>query len=165
MSDGFVNPPLKRHASLQPFSRDHHLGLVRAQQLIRSASGDATQRRAAVRAFVDAWEQEIRDHFADEERLLIGLIAPGHERRLREEHAELARLAQEAPARAQSPDPQRDWTERLGKLLNDHIRWEERELFPAVETSASPETLEAIATETARVEQTRRRSGNNPRRQ
>jgi hemerythrin-like domain-containing protein len=158
MSD-FVNPPLQRHVSLQPFSRDHYVGLVRAQRLIRSAQSGAEQRRTAVRDFLAAWEQEIRAHFADEEELLLPVVDEPDGQRLRREHERLRALAAQAAGHAAAAaEPAVEFVRELGQTLNDHIRWEERELFPRVEHRLSAEQLAQIGMATAQIEASRPRS-------
>jgi hemerythrin-like domain-containing protein len=175
------NPPLKRHVSLQPLSRDHYNGLVQAQHLTKAADGGIDARRAALADFVRAWNEEIAEHFGDEERLLYGLIPDaGMRQRLLDEHATLRSLADQARASvpAEYPpapavavttvtddaaarsgnDPDADLLRRLGEALHDHIRWEERELFPAIEQAADAAQLEALERETAVIEQARPRS-------
>lgn len=151
------NPPLKRDISLQPFSRDHYVGLVQAQRLVRAASRDQLARRQALETFQAAWRDEIAAHFDDEERLLLELIPrPADRQRLLEEHARLRAMAGEVAAHLDGHDPA--WVRTLGELLNDHIRWEERALFVSIENAASTQQLSCLASETAAVEAARPRS-------
>jgi hypothetical protein len=48
-------------------------------------------------------------------------------------------------------------TRTLGQAFNDHIRWEERELFPAIEKAAQPQQLMELLPATTAMELTRRR--------
>jgi hemerythrin-like domain-containing protein len=156
MSD---TPPLKRHPSLVPFSRDHYVGLVQAQHLIKSADGSDVDRRKAVTEFLDAWAQEIAPHFDDEERLLTALIDNAADlAQFRKEHGEIRALAQEAKEKRQQIDPGAAWVRDLGQRLNDHIRWEERHLFPCIESSANADQLKTLAGQTEKIEAGRPRS-------
>jgi hemerythrin-like domain-containing protein len=148
-------PPLKRHAALQPLSREHMSGLIQARNLNRAANADAGARRAALAAFTEVWRNEIREHFDDEERLLLPLTQePALRDRLLEEHRairELARRCEEDPgAVAEEPPLMR----RIGSLLHDHIRWEEREYFEAIQRD-HPDALAALEHEADRIEQRR----------
>lgn len=154
----FNTPPLPRHESLKPLSRDHYMGLVAAQHLLKSAAKDAAERRAAVAEFVDHWRQEISPHFEDEQRLLGPLLDEPQQERLHAEHDSLRELAEEARAHRHQVDPGADFVTRLGSTLNEHIRWEERELFPAVERTTSPADLARLGVETAKLEVSRPRS-------
>jgi hemerythrin len=136
--------PLKRHPALQPFSRDHLDGLIKARKLLRAAESNEKSRRTALRDFLDAWTAQIEDHFLHEERLLLRLMSPLHVERLQKDHNRLRALASEANDRLNQNDPGAEWSRGLGQMLNDHIRWEERELFPAIESAASSEALEVL---------------------
>ena len=119
---------MKRHPALEPFSRDHNTGLILAralQQAQESASDDARQ----------AWDRELRDHFDEEVRLLGPLMSEAQRTRMTQEHGEIERLIASLPKNR----------DRLGDLLHDHIRWEEREVFPWIEANASPDQLADLA--------------------
>ena len=159
----FANPPLKRHAALQPFSRDHYVGLVQSRHLMKAAEGSDADRRAAVAFFLDVWDQEIVTHFEDEERLLLPLIEePAQAERLRRDHRWLREQAEEARRRRGRIDPGSDWIRALGEGLQSHIRWEERELFVELEQGASATGLDRIHADTARLEAARPRNRGRP---
>jgi len=149
------NPPLPRHPALQPLSREHFGGLVIARDLARASRADAGEgeRRAALRRFAAGWAEELKPHFDDEERLLGPLIAdPRLYERLVGEHREIERLAAAASGQDRGDPPDPDLCARAGRLLHDHIRWEERVLFPIVEAGMSQAAAEEIAKETRRIE-------------
>jgi len=150
-----ASPPLKRHAALQPLSREHMSGLIQARNLNRAANADADARRAALAAFTEVWRSEIREHFDDEERLLLPLTRePALRDRLLKEHRalrELARRCEDDPG-AVADDPA--LLRRIGSLLHDHIRWEEREYFEAIQRD-HPDALAALEHEADRIEQRR----------
>lgn len=119
---------MKRHPALEPFSRDHNTGLILARALQHgqeSASDDARQ----------AWDRELRDHFDEEVRLLSPLMNEAQRSRMVQEHREIEQLIASLPQSMA----------KLGDLLHDHIRWEERELFPWIETHASAAQLANLA--------------------
>jgi iron-sulfur cluster repair protein YtfE (RIC family) len=156
---GYQHAPQRRDESLQPLSRDHYQGLVHAEHLRKSGleDGDASSRQKALSEFVEGWDNEIADHFAEEERLLIELMTEEETNELYAQHRNLRSLADEAKTRQTWDDPGADWCRSLGEALRDHIRWEERTLFPAVQGRATPEQLEALAEHTAPIEQRRGR--------
>lgn len=120
---------MKRHPSLEPFSRDHNDGLILARKL-------STAGAEALPEFRHAWEVELADHFREEERLLGPLCDEVARTRLFSEHEDIETLGKSATDDGGAG--------RLGELLNDHIRWEERELFVAIEKSADPATLQSL---------------------
>lgn len=126
---------MKRHPALEPFSRDHNDGLILARNLELDRDG-------AIEAMRLAWNVELEDHFAEEERLLIPLASEAAADRLRAEHEEIARRVQRLP----------DEPEALGDLLRDHIRWEERVLFVEIEMNATEAQLATLAEQTDALE-------------
>ncbi len=155
-----ANPPIKRHPAMQPFSRDHYGGLVAAQAMLRAADGTPEERLRAATAFHQAWQREICAHFDDEERLLLPLISDAAERdRLLDEHQQLRGNAAEAAACvAAGTAPDSGWLRTTGQRLNDHIRWEERQLFSTIEAAISEDELKQLASDTTAFEATRPRS-------
>lgn len=130
---------MRRDDRLIELSREHHTALKLARQLQRGAASKEAGARAV--ASLQALRGELEHHFSDEEtRLLPMLREAGESRiadRLCEDHREL-RALMDAP---ETPDAQ----ERLGKLLEAHVRFEEREMFPYVERlwaaqAAAPDT-------------------------
>lgn len=150
------HPPLQRHLALQPLSREHFNGLRHARQLAMSAEQGRDEMRSAVEDFGCAWREEIEAHFADEERLLGSLAGAKDRERLLREHETLRALAAQCLATLErGEDLTPDLVRELGTTLYDHIRWEERHLFEAVQQSASAEQLAAIAEQTANIEAVR----------
>ena len=150
-----INPPLARHPALQPLSREHFGGLVLARRLERAAAATepAENRRRALVEFTTAWTSELAPHFADEERLLSPLISASDQfLRLIREHRAIESLAEQGIGLDGNTLPEPAWFARIGRMLHDHIRWEERVLFPAVEESLSEAQAEDLARHTARVE-------------
>ncbi|MFP5409210.1 MAG: hemerythrin domain-containing protein [Gammaproteobacteria bacterium] len=124
---------MKRSAFLQPLSREHHTALSLARRCERAAaSGDAALVDEACREAVDALAQDLKLHFETEERSLLPLLQdaaqqPAVERTLadhRHLHGLLDGLQRNDVATLDA----------FGKSLAAHVRFEERELFPAIET-------------------------------
>ncbi|HVT12506.1 MAG TPA: hemerythrin domain-containing protein [Fimbriimonadaceae bacterium] len=145
---------MKRHPSLQPLSRDHNVALLLARRLEREPNGDR------LREFLEVWNGEMEDHFFDEERLLLNYASPAMTARMLEEHMRIRQYAIAAQRGMLCADD----IVRLGGLLHSHVRWEERELFPIIESSATDDELAAIGVETKKLEYRRDRSQYSPRR-
>jgi hemerythrin-like domain-containing protein len=133
---------MKRHPALIPPSRDHHHVLVIAQQLRRATSENTND---AARAFLAHWETEQKQHFCLEEQLLLPAYAAHGEL----DHPAVIRMLQEhilirrdADRLARRPSP--ELLHELGKLLADHVKLEERELFPLIETTIPQPELEQL---------------------
>lgn len=146
---------IKRHPALQPFSRDHLIGLFHAQKLKKLQSSVTSELlEDTIETFSQAWEREILIHFADEDRILGTLpIKYTSIDRLNKEHEELTALVEtlfRSPYSAIN-------AVQVGTMLDNHIRWEEHELFPEVESSLSPEELIQLEMDTGLVEKSRKR--------
>ena len=122
---------MKRSAALAALSRDHHHALDAALRLRRAGAGDLDDAVAHLRAF---WEPRGRRHFEIEERLILPAVpqtdAEWQEAvaRVRDEHA---RIREAVGALGGERDI--DAAHGLGRLLHDHVRFEERHLFGLLE--------------------------------
>jgi len=154
----FKHAPIERHEALAPFSRDHYTGLVQAQHLKKAAGSDAVARRKAVAEFVDAWDTAIAQHFADEEELLLGLAGDADRQRLLDEHERLRGLADRSREMRRDTDPDAAVVREIGQALDDHIRWEERELFVRLQNDLTPEQQATLEQQTEPIEQARPRN-------
>jgi hypothetical protein len=126
---------MKRSAALIPLSRDHHVALELALRLKR-ADGDVGEVAGLYQRFL---EGRGGAHFATEEAVLPSAIAgdPDWDRmceRMRDEHQRMR-----AAAIAGAEDAR-----RLGELLADHVRFEERELFVHLERALPEAALAAV---------------------
>lgn len=132
---------MKRDESLRPLSREHQGALAVAKRL-----SEADRRDAAVATLLEFWRADGRRHFRIEEEVLLPAWAvaaevdrAGVERMLRE-HLEIRRQVLRAEAGAIELEELR----QLGSLLHDHVRFEERELFVAVEAALDAAALERL---------------------
>lgn len=152
---------MKRHPSLEPFSRDHNVGLVLARQMSLAVHEPEAARRKVSKTLIQCWDEEMEDHFRMEEELLIPVIPDGDSsERLLREHREFGAYVESA---RRTPLGDGDLS-GAGSLLNDHIRWEERVLFPLIERTATEGQLADLASRTAEMESRRAGSAWSPRR-
>ena len=129
-----IERPMNRHPHLTRFSWEHHSALIVATRILQGLERGADPRMIADYT-LHTWDGWLADHNRQEEELLSGHIArlpldPRTRGRLLTEHEEMQQLS----ARLSNPD------ERLPALLNEfagtlriHVRFEEQELFPALE--------------------------------
>ena len=134
---------MKRVEALQPLSRDHLKALLAARRLRNATDADA-----ASRDFLEFWDGGGQRHFRVEEEVLLpgwALKSPVDRiavARMLEEHLAIRRGALRAVAAEAAIEELRD----LGQLLDDHVRFEERELFPMIEKALDPDSLRRLAT-------------------
>lgn len=141
--------PLKRHKNLAPLSRDHMKGLF----LARYSRNDAppyknypTDIPSKVRIILEGFENELLPHFSEEEEILMPFIrqcAPELIPMAEEIFAEHTQLAAIAVKLGSSPDDAR-LLDEFGRLLEAHIRKEERILFEKIQDAVPEETLKRL---------------------
>lgn len=143
---------MKRAAALQPLSREHLGALLAAKKLT-----EADDLEAARAAFLGFWEEDGRRHFRIEEEVLLPAwslhaeIDEAGVRRMLDEHLAIRREA----LRLAGGEGSLEQVRSLGALLHDHVRFEERELFPAIEAALDIEILDQLgkAIEAAEADQ------------
>jgi hemerythrin-like domain-containing protein len=140
---------VKRSPELTPLSHEHHQALVVAMALKRAEGPEAAA------ALVDFHRSDGERHFEIEERILLpGWLAadPGAD------HAAAARVLGDhlelraAVRRLQAGEPTVAELHRLGALLETHVRFEERELFPAIEAALDEGVLAELGAAIAAAE-------------
>lgn len=123
---------MKRIPALQSLSREHHTALTLAKACERAVqSRDAGLVSKTCQRVIRAFSDELEPHFQIEEQSLLPLLqSPENkplEQRTLEDHRRLHALLdslQQSDVGA---------LEHFGRLLSAHVRFEERELFPALE--------------------------------
>lgn len=136
---------MKRDPRLRGLSSDHHRALVLARRLARAGAAWARDDGLALGAQFDA---ELEPHFRVEEEVLLPALRSAGASALVErtlaDHAAMrasvsvARAGDGAAARA------------LGAQLLAHVRFEERELFPACEAMLGEGILDDVVRRSAR---------------
>ncbi len=140
---------MKRDESLRPLSREHQGALAVAKRL-----SEADRRDAAVATLLEFWRADGRRHFRIEEEVLLPAWALHAEvdragvGRMLEEHLAIRRAA----LRIAGGDASLEEVQALGALLHDHVRFEERELFPMVEAALDAASLAQLAAAIERAE-------------
>ncbi|MDA3877529.1 MAG: hemerythrin domain-containing protein [Halothiobacillus sp.] len=129
---------MRRHEYLRPLSREHHQTLRLARYLQRS---DYDGRQLQYRLQGEA--AALTHHFAEEETCFAGLVEglpEGHPveallDRMHREHRTLSAMIDMLTAVGKSVDKTtyQMTCQTLGRLLAEHIAFEERSLFPALQ--------------------------------
>lgn len=128
----------KRAEALQPLSRDHLKALLTAKAL-----KEGTELEAGRRRFLEFWAGDGARHFRVEEEVLLPWWARYAEvdrdavARMLEEHLAIRREA----LRLEAGEGSLEELRALGHLLHDHVRFEERSLFPLIEDALGPGQL------------------------
>ena len=122
---------MKRHAALIPLSQEHHHTLALCVRILRNP--EANHANDINHHYVD-----LLNHFAQEEQQFAPLWTPlkrdDLRQRFEQDHAKLRQMQLDA----QYHNPA--WNIEFAQTLRDHARFEERELFPALEAILSTHT-------------------------
>ncbi len=136
---------MKRDPALASLSRDHHQALFLAQKLRQASAETAAEADAALAAY---WDGHGRLHFRLEEEVLL----PAYAGRGDPYDALIARvlcdhvaIRQRIAAVGDDSGKSVAALHELGSLIADHVRREERELFPLIEQTLPAAELAAVA--------------------
>jgi hemerythrin-like domain-containing protein len=129
---------MKRHKELQPLSRQHHNALMAVLLLKKGV-----QKKADVQVMQDfilfVWKDELMPHFEQEEQWLYSSHQQLHSlhQQMLLEHEAIRELVEKFKTSITSFETIKTFYE----LLEQHIRFEERIYFPALEQYLSAEEL------------------------
>lgn len=115
--------PLKRHPDLIERSREHHHSLALCVRILR----DPAQSH---QSDIEAHAPDLLAHFIEEEKQFAAhsqQLDAALQTRFEADHAKLRELL------AHPHYQDADWNTEFATTLREHARFEERELFPAVE--------------------------------
>ncbi len=142
---------LKRSRELRPLSSEHHQALLVAFQLKKGLAGHADSAGAprdlaGLVALAKRYEVGLlHTHTRAEEELLGQHLDEDQLERLKFEHGELRRLMN--VAKAGRPADARAALAAFAELLERHVHWEERDLFPSVEARLEEHDLLRVMNE------------------
>lgn len=130
--------PLKRSKALIEFSRDHHFGLLLAWKIRKGLKIEINPERISDYV-LHFYENDLALHFREEEEFLFVQLSSDDPLRVRAEndHAQVYKYIESL--RRQPVD--KSSLPLLADLLESHIRFEERELFPQLERALGEERL------------------------
>jgi hypothetical protein len=146
---------MKRDPALVSLSHDHHQALFAAQTLRRAVDETAADARAA---FLDYWERHGRNHFRLEEEILLPAFArhgDAYDPLVARVLCDHVAIRARADALARDQHLGASELHELGASLADHVRLEERQLFPLIERAVPAARLAAVAAALEHGERTR----------
>ncbi len=139
---------MKRHEAIAPLSRDHHGSLILAQLLKKNAPmyrdmPDTAKDKAMYAQ--QQFEEHIKKHFEHEETMLdkantCHAVIDRLSAEIKTEHKELTALFKSLDTATDLENTM----DILANKLEEHIRKEERVLFPLLQEHCSKELLEEI---------------------
>ncbi|MCK6605213.1 MAG: hemerythrin domain-containing protein [Ignavibacteriaceae bacterium] len=141
--------PLKRHTNLAPLSRDHMKGLFLSRYAQKNAPPyknfpvDTPSKTAII---IDGFVNELLPHFRREEDILLPFIkefAPGLVE-LADEIFAGHKLLEVLAEKMKSDPGSADLLDEFGRVLEGHIRKEERILFEKLQEEAGEEKMKGL---------------------
>ncbi|MCC7533567.1 MAG: hemerythrin domain-containing protein [Bacteroidia bacterium] len=130
--------PIKRHDAIQPISREHHHCLLLCWKIREGFKKNIeTERIAKYTNWF--WENYLKYHFSVEEKYLFPIL-PAQDKLVQQaiqEHSVLRSLFQ-------TPDKTEETLTHIEQKLVEHIRFEERTLFNAIQECAKADQLQLV---------------------
>lgn len=138
-----IQQPLKRNIALQPLSREHHEALLFVWKVKQGIDKGILPARIANYCSW-FWDTHMQSHMAQEEATLTKVLSPDHHlmNNMIEDHAAIKTKVEQV-----LDDPSYDLIKRFAEIIYYHVRFEERDLFPAIERNASYNQLSQISLE------------------
>ena len=138
---------MKRDSNIIPLSRDHHYGLLFCWKVRQGINMGIDPDR--IRLYVlDFWKTHLEQHFREEETLLFQDVPDPLCLRAIEEHRRIHDLV--VTIRDGGGWVKTNYT-MLADLLDKHIRFEEREVFPFLEQRLTAERLTEVGVQLNRL--------------
>lgn len=128
---------MKRHESIVTLSRQHHFGLLFCWKIRQGIKKEVPADR--IQPYIKYfWENHLQKHFEEEETLLFILMQDSLVEEAIAEHKHIRQLMR-AFFTTETVDPTQ--LNILADTLDNHIRFEERILFPHMEEKLPEEKL------------------------
>ncbi|MDD7888029.1 hemerythrin domain-containing protein [Flavivirga sp. 57AJ16] len=132
--------PQKRHKALQPLSREHHHGLLLAWKIRAGLDKNVSPNQMQDYALW-FYKTHLIPHFDIEESHVFNILGNDHRliKKALDEHKQIIELFQELEIK-----PDTIILNTIANTLDNHIRFEERVLFPKIQNVATEEQYNAI---------------------
>ncbi len=141
---------MQRAPELIPLSHQHHHGLAAAKRVLGTLDIDTSDvgTRLLAEQVVRFHEADLEPHFIAEETWLLPHAPAALREHTLADHAQLRALVEFGDNLGAIREQLRTWSD----ALTQHIRFEERELFPALQELLSAEQLLQIGRELESLE-------------
>lgn len=132
--------PIKRNSNIVALSKDHHFGLLFCWKITEGIKKNIPLHR--IKSYVEFfWKNHLAVHFKEEEELLFDPINDPFCDKAKEDHQIIRKEIEKIMNNEERG--KHDYL-HLAQLINQHIRFEERVLFPNLELLLSEQKLEEI---------------------
>lgn len=137
--------PIKRNKHIVKLSKDHHFTLLFCWKIRNGLKFEAVPGRI-IKYVQYFWQYHMQPHFIEEETILFAPIKDTEVQKALDEHA---RIAEQIKAFDTVGDNAANQLSTLANTVDNHVRYEERELFPHLEKVLNDEQLENIGKQIA----------------
>jgi hemerythrin-like domain-containing protein len=132
--------PIKRNPHIVKLSKDHHFTLLFCWKIRNGLKLEAEPSR--IKKYIQYfWKHHMQPHFREEETILFVPVKDEAVKRALKEHAGIAQQINELNGAEHVSSNQ---LLTLADMVDNHVRYEERELFPHLEEILTEEQLESI---------------------
>jgi hypothetical protein len=135
--------PIKRSEPIKKLSQEHHFCLLFCWKLRQGVRKDVPPERIwrYVQYF---WSEHLNPHFKAEEKILFVPFADDRVERAMHEHQQISQFIANLERHPAFVVPEK-FTE-LAAMVDAHVRYEERQLFPHLERNLTTDQLEKVGT-------------------
>jgi len=140
--------PIKRNENIIKLSQDHHASLLFCWKLRQGVKYHAPVER--MKQYVQYfWDHHFSTHFKEEEEFLFAPLNDEKVQKAIDDHQKIKTFIDQIGF--PGSEDEADVLLELADIVDDHVRYEERILFPYLEKALSEEQLETISTQISKV--------------
>ena len=136
-----LKKPISRNEHIKKLSREHHFSLLFCWKIRQGLKMKVAMERISkyVQYF---WQQHLQPHFREEENIFFAPIKDRLVQRAVNEHKYIKQQIEDLAN--YSGNNERKSLEKIADMVYEHVRYEERDLFPHLERKLSKEQLANI---------------------
>jgi hemerythrin-like domain-containing protein len=137
--------PIKRNENISKLSKDHHFTLLFCWKIRQGLKFEVEP--GEIKDYIQYfWRQFMQPHFAEEETILFAQIKNAEVQRALNEHKQ---IAEQIKALDNNTHNSTEQISMLAEMVDNHVRYEERQLFPHLEKILTAEQLDNIGRQLA----------------
>jgi len=136
-----LKKPITRSEHIKRLSREHHFSLLFCWK-IRQGLKTAVATGRILKYVQYFWQQHLQPHFREEENIFFAPIRDRLVQRAINEHKYIKQQIEDMAN--YSGNNERKSLAKIADMVYEHVRYEERDLFPHLERKLSKEQLENI---------------------
>lgn len=133
--------PIRRNENIVKLSKEHHFSLLFCWKIRKGIKMEIPAAR--IIKYVEYFKVNfLHPHFEEEEKILFAALKDKPVEKAIKQHKEINSLVSRLSKNTDAN--QAEQLEKLADLVDDHVRYEERQLFPHIEKTLKLGQLEAI---------------------